>query len=682
MSTIQTYHMPANGLGTNFAEFDRPINFAATYTNRFRNTTGGAERRPGLGVYASAHVTGNPNLTRMHEYVDIHGNETLFSSDDFGNIYRLNASAWSTVLTGKSQFRILSAEANGKLIFCNGVDRNFYTDDAGNSFKELKAFITIGVLAAGSNTVTVVDGNVSNWIGNTLASNNDIVYNVTRNAYGIVTAIASASLTITNIGTSATGAGFCSVNQSNGDSYQLIDYVPVSAVPADAGGNTNIAVAGTGTNTITIAVSGVNFTSSELRTNDIIYNTTRSAISLISSVSANISLNQAIAGQVSGDSLVFLKSAMPIASWIHVHYGRCYYLDSRNNSRVVISAPDDPQDVTTYQNTLNATSYNFGTQQPSGDTIISMGTFLSYFVASGKKNLYIYQGNTPIADTGGTAINFTPIAYYPNGVASRFGISTDGTNLLHITVDGLQSVSLVNNPYSLNQNNASVPIFNTLKKAINSVSNTDNIQLTYYPRRRWLINKVGDQCYILNTNPSYGSDGVQQNIQSWHLFDGAWAQLNHYFVRRNGDLIGCGTNGSVYYLDNGNVNDVGTSISTDLVTAWLRLEEPEVTPRIKEGHFIRPIFESSGDISYTINARAGLDNFSSDSIIASAAALGTIGQAIIGQTAIGVGEFAETTKYPLRWRGEQVRIEFISQSNAATDVISAFTLYGNIGGVR
>lgn len=681
MSVVVTYHMP-HGLGTYFTEFDRPISFASLYTNRYRNINGGSARRPGMSVYGSAAVAGKPNLTRLHEFVSDTGSETLFSSDDSGNIYKFSASAWSTSLTGKSDARMISVEADGKLIVVNGVDRNFYTDDGGDTWRDLKALITTGTLAGGSNTTTLVDGNISNWVNNTLVSNNDIVHNVTRGGYAIVSTVASASLTHTTIGTGGNGAGKTTANQTTGDIYELEDYVDMPVILQPTGEYDNIAVLTTGTTSTVIAVSGVDFSTTEIRENDFVYNTTRGAIAHVGSVSAKVNLKETITGQISGDSIALFKSAMPIASWVHVHYGRVYYLDSRNQRRVVISAPDDPQDVTTYQETLDGTSFNFGSLSPAGDAILSMNTFLSYFVAAGKKNLYIYQGNTPISDNSGTTINFTAIATYPNGVASRFGLATNGGELLNITTDGLQSVSIGYNAYSMNQNNISMPIFNDFRAAIANTTDKDNIQTSYYPRRRWLINKIGDNCYVLNTNPSYQADGTMQQLQSWHLFTGLWAQQNHYFVRRNGDLLSCGPNGKVYYMDNGDYTDCGDPIATDLETAWLRLEEPQITPRIKEGHYIRPVFESSPDLEYTISVRAGLDSYSSDSITVSAGYTGAIGSAIVGTTPIGAGTFAQTEKHPLRWRGEQAKIKFTTKSSASEDVITAFSLYGNIAGRR
>jgi len=676
------YKIPSKGLGTDFSQSERPITFAEVYTNRFRNITGGAQRRPGLLRYGSR-ITGNPNVTRLHEWVGNGGQEVLMASDDFGNIYKydVSASAWSAAITGKSNVRLLSGQAEDKLIFVNGVDRNFYTDDGGQTFSELKALITRGVMAGGTNATTVVDGDISNWVGATLVANNDIIHNVTLNAYGIVSTVVSASLGITAIGSAATGAGLASRNQASGDQYELIDYVDLNIIPQASGLVDNVGTAGAGTTISVIAVSGVNFADTEIRTADFVYNTTRGAIALVGSVSANINLQQVITGQISGDSLAFFKSAMPIASWIHVHYGRAYYLDSRNQRNVVISAPDDPQDLTTYQKTLDASSFSFGTQQPSGDVILSMTTFQGYFVAAGKRNLYIYKGATPIADASNTAIDFVPTAFYPNGVVSRFGLGTNGVDLLHITSEGLQAVGIGNISNTTVQNNASLPIRNTLLEQI-GVTSADNVQLTYYPRRSWIVVKVSDQAYILNTNPNYDDGGNLVPGNSWHLFSGAWAQQNHYFVRRNGDLLGAYNNGLVYQMDTSASTDDGAQIQTDLTTAWLRLEEPQRTLRIKQGKYIKPIFESGSNLSYTINAVAGWDNYSSDSITVLTGGTGQIGSAIIGTTAIGTGEFTQSNKEPLRWRGEQFRVQFTTQSSASPDIITGFAIYGEIGGVR
>lgn len=676
------YKIPANGLGSDFSQYERPLTFAEVYTNRFRNINGGAERRPGMNR-VSGPIAGNPNLTRLHEWVSNTGSETLLSSDDFGNIWYFNTttSAWVAARTGGSFVRYISGQAEDKLIFVNGIDRNIYTNNGGQTFSELKAIITKGTTAGGTNTTTLIDGDISNWIGATLVANNDIVHNVTRGGYAIVSTVASAALTHTAIGTAATGAGLTTSDQASGDSYELIDYVDLNIIPQLNGALDNVGTATAGTSTIVIAVSGVNFANTEIRSGDFVYNTTRSAVAIVGTVSANINVTQTVTGQTSGDALAFFKSAMPIASWVHVHYGRVYYLDSRDQRRVVISAPDDPEDVTTFQKTLDTTSYGFGTQQPTGDVILTMTTFQGYFVAGGQKNLFIYKGNTPIKDTSTTDIDFTPTAFYPNGVVSRFGLGTNGSDLLHVTAEGLQAINIGNISNTTVQNNVSVPIRTEMLGFI-SQTNPDNVQLTFYPRRSWLITKVADRGYILNTNPSYTDGGQLLPVASWHLFTGKWAQQNHYFVRRNGDLLACGNGGLVYQMDNGAAVDDGNIIATDLVTAWMRLEEPQKTVRVKQGQYIKPVFESASNIEYTINAVAGWDNYSSDSITIPAGGGGAIGSSIVGTTPIGSGEIAQANKHPLRWRGEEVRIEFITESSATPDIITGFTLYGDLGGIR
>lgn len=673
------YNLPMYGLGTDFSEFDRPITFAETYTNRFRNITGGAERRP--GAIRAGTATGQPAFTRCHELVSNDGTTTLFSSDDFGNIWKFDTiSSGTGVYNFPDYARSLSAQVGDKLIFVNGVSRNVYTKD-GRTFIELKALITQGQAAAGTNSTTLVDGQISNWINNTLVANNDIIHNITAGGYGIVSTIASASLTMTPISTSATGAGLSTTTQAAGDTYELIDYVNLNVIPQSDNVSINTATAVSPTSTTVIAVSGVDFSTTEIRYGDFIYNTTRGAIAMVGSVSANVNLQQSITGQVAGDALAFFKSAMPIASWIHVHYGRTYYLDSRNKRRWVISAPDDPQDVTTYQKTLDATSFSFGEQQPTGDIILAGCTFQKYFVSSGQKNLYIYEGIDPIADTSTSTVDFKPVATYPNGIASRFGLGTNGSDLLHITTEGLQAINIGNISNTTVQNNASVPVRTAMLNAIMGAP-TDDIQLSFYPRRSWQICKTGDVCYILNTNPTYDSAGQLQIIASWHLFTGLWSQMSHYFVRHNGDLVGCKTDGYIYQLDSSAATDNGVPIATDLVTAWLRMEEPQRTVRIKQGQYIKPVFESGSGVGYTINAIAGWDAYSSDTAIVSAVGAGQIGSAIIGTTPIGAGNFAQATKTPLRWRGEEVRLEFITESSASPDIITGFTLYGAIAGIR
>ena len=147
-------------------------------------------------------------------------------------------------------------------------------------------------------------------------------------------------------------------------------------------------------------------------------------------------------------------------------------------------------------------------------------------------------------------------------------------------------------------------------------------------------------------------------------------------------MLACGQGGLVYFMDSSAATDDGTVISTDLVTSWLRLEEPQKTVRVKQGQYIKPIFESAANIEYTISVVAGWDNYSGDTIVVSAGGGGQIGSAIVGTTPIGSGNFAQANKYPLRWRGEQARLQFQTASSASPDIITGFSLYGDIGGIR
>lgn len=679
MITIE-YSVPKLGLGTDFGRADMPISYARDFKNRFTNITGKAERRPGISRFSPA-LPGAPNLTRLHEFVSPTGEEVLMASDK-GNVYRFDASAsaWSTVLTGKAGVDISSIQFDDKLIFFNGVDRNFYTDDGGLTFKELRAVINRGQTAGGTNATTLVDGNITFWLGQTQVANNDIVYNVTRNAYGVVTALASAALTHTTIGTGGTGSGLSSGNQTSGDSYILVDYVDMNVIPQGDGSLDNVGIATAGTSSVIVAVSGVNFANTETKIGDFVYNTTRGAIAQIVAVSANVNVVP-ITSQTSGDSLVFFKSAMPIAKAAHVHYGRMALLDARNQNRVVFTAPDDAEDVTTFAKTLDSSSFQFGSLQPSGDVLEGLSSFGQYIVLSGRRYAFFYRGEDPIKDAATDTTNFSPVGFYPDGVKSPLALTTTGNDLAFISGDGLQVIGVGSDSQNTVQNNASLPIRSELRRKISNVTDSSQIQVVYYPKRSWLLCKVGGEIYNFNVTPVLNEQGAVESKGSWSLFDGKFTQQNHYFVRRNGDLLCCGPNGAVYIFDNGSQTDDGQIISTSLKTAWLSGEDPAKTVRVKKGTYIKPIFESGGNIPYTIKAVAGWDGYSEDQVIVSAVGGGIIGTAVVGQTAIG-GTAVQTQKTPLRWRGEQVEVTIESASSAGPDVISGFTLYGEILGRR
>jgi hypothetical protein len=671
------YEIPRRGLGTDFSESERPITFAKTFRNRFININGAAERRLGISRFQNTTVPGAPNLTRLHEYTSKLGVDTLLSSTDTGNVYRYSASAWTQTLSGKAASRMISAQAGDKLIFVNGVDRNFYTDDGGQTFNQLKSLISQGQAGSGTNTTTLKDGNITSWLSSTQIALNDVVFNSTVSAFGVVTAVSGADITHTTIGTSGLGAGLAATNQTNGQNYQVIDTVPLNIIPRGLTKD-NTAVAGPSTTTTVIQVSGADLSALGLKTGDFIYNTTRNSLMVAQSVSANVNV-QATTGQTSGDSLIFIKDAMPIAKWVHVHYGRTYYVDAEDQTKVVISAPDDPQDLATFAKTLDASTFDTGSLQPQGDIIQTIQTFQKYLVMGGLNNLYVYQGIDPVQDTTASSVVFTPVGVYPQGCVSRFSLAHTGNDLLFISPDGLLNASVGSDSNSLVNSNISDVIKNDVREII-AATQPDSIQLSYYPRRNWVMMKIGETIYNFNNTPVSNRSGQLEAGGSWSTFDGTFASMNHYFIRRNGDLLGCATNGSVFSLDSG-FTDNGSIIPTDIESAWYRLEEPNRSIRVKDVKYIKPIFESGGGVVYNIEADAGFDGFARDTVSVTAGGSAIVGQAIVGTAVIG-GSGVQTTKLPLRVRGEEIKIRITTNTSAGPDVLSGFTLYGNMYGRR
>ncbi len=679
MITI-SYSIPTRGLGTDFAQSERPITYAQSLKNYFINLNGAAERRLGMQILVSgAIVSGQPTLTRLHEYVDRDGTETLMTSTDDGRIYVLGASAWTQVLNVGTSARFLSVQVGKRLIFCNGTDRNIYTDDAGSTFKPLEAIINEGTTTSGTDTTHLNDSQVTDWLTQTQVAINDVVFNETVSAYGIITNGTAAGLVHTTIGTGGTGAGLAASNQASGQVYRVIDTVALNIVPVGTSYD-NVAIAGSGTSTTQISVSGLNFSGTTIATADYVYNSTRAAVTRVQSVSANISVNS-VTGQTSGDSLVFLKSAMPITDWLHVNWGRTYYLDGKEPTQVRISSKDDPRDLATFQKTLDASSYDFGSQQPQGDILLNMGTFQKYFVAGGRRYLYVFSGIDPIADTSASTVNFTPVAVYPQGVVSRFGLANTGNDLLFISPDGLTNATVSFDSQNLVSNNLSDVIKSTVRQQIISTSNTDDIQLINYPRRKWIMMKIGPNIYNFNNSPVAGPDGnLEAGTGTWSLFNGKFAQQNHYFLRRNGDLVACGANGRVYKMDTGYTDD-GDIIPGEIITPWYRLEEPQRSIRVKDGKYIKPIFESGTGVVYTIQARAGFDSLSSDTAMVTAVGGSQVGVYAVGINPIG-GTGVDTAKVSLRWRGEEMQFTLTSNSSAGPDIVTGWTLYGNQYGRR
>lgn len=682
MTVIQTKYTPGRfGLATEFSVSEMPIEYSRNFTNRFINLRGDAEKRAGISRLGSA-VPGTPTVTGIHEYVDRLGNVSLFCSGG-GSIYKYDASAetWSQVLTGKdTSSRLISVQMTDKLIFTNGVDRNFYTDDAGATFKELKAIMETGQASSTQTSSTsLTDANITNWLSETFVTNNDVLYNASKNASGIVTSVGATNLSVSTIGSAATGIGFATGNQESGDRYQVIDTIEMNIIPV-ANGFDNFATLTAGSTTGVVAVSGVDFSDTEAAIGDYIYNTTRNALTQVTSVSANLNVTT-VAGQTANDTVTFHKSAMPISSYPHVHYGRLYLIDGRQRSLVRVSGPNDPQDFSSFQENIEAITEFYSTRQPQAETLLTLKTFQQYLVAGGQRNVYADRGIDPIQNTSAQQTDFNPVGLFPQGCVSRYGLESIGGACIFAANDGLRNFAATFDAASFQTANISEAIKTELANAIASKANdSDEIQCVHYPRRNWMLFKVGDVIYNYNYTPFYSQGQISQtNYSSFSKFTGKFAQQKIYFIRRNGDLLCAGANGLVYEFDKNAFDDDGDTIQAIYESGFLKLNEVQEGTQIKSGVYIKPVFETSAPISYTLTATGGFDELTTDSVVATTVGVGEVGRARVGSSPIG-GKRIFENKLPLRWKGEQFRIRIETNTTEGPDVITGFTIYGNILG--
>jgi len=214
----------------------------------------------------------------------------------------------------------------------------------------------------------------------------------------------------------------------------------------------------------------------------------------------------------------------------------------------------------------------------------------------------------------------------------------------------------------------------------NKSGDPDQIQCTHYPRRNWLLFKVGDTIYNYNYTPYYQAGVINANTYgSFSKFTGKFAQQNVYYVRANGDLLCAGAGGKVYIFDSGNYDDDGDNILTILETGFLTLQEPQQSTQIKSGVYIKPVFETSQPIAYTIQAFGGFTESSTDEVGTMTQGVGQVGFAVVGSSPIG-GSRVYMQKLPLRWKGERFRVSISTENTSGPDIITGFTIYGNILG--
>lgn len=686
MTAIQTKYAPGRyGLGSEFADSEVPLEYSSRLVNRFINISGNAEKVQGISRLGG--LAGTGTITGLHEHIDDDGIATLMCSYG-GEIYSYNetTTVWTKILTGKDAAeRLNSVQMGEKLMFVNGSDRNFFTDNGGALFQELKALILRG---QGSSTSTsaggLSDSNVLNWLTSTFVTENDLVYNPTIGGYGIITSVGATNIQHTIIGSAATGIGHptisTSANQGTGDFYQIIDLVELNIIPQNSGFD-NFTTGTTGTSAAGIAVSGVNWLLTEARVGDFIYNTTRAAVTQVSAISTAQLTVQPITGQTANDSLEFYKSAMPISDWAHVHFSRAYHIDSRTPSKVRISGPNDPQDMTTFQRTLSAITQDYGARQPQAERLRSLDTFQQYLVANGDRNIYVDGGIDAIQDTTAAVVNFAPVGLFPQGGVSRYGLKSIGGGMIFASNDGARNFISGSNNLTFQTSNISEAIKSELAAQIGSkLTDADEIQLIHYPRRNWLMFKIGDVIYNYNYTPFYEAGQVQATAYgSWSRFTTKLAQQKCYLIRRNGDFVCAGPGGRVYKFDTGTYSDDGDSINTVIESGWLSMQEPQQSTQLKSGNYIRTQFEAGAPITYTITVTGDYSEISTDTITVGADGVGQVGFAQVGTSPIG-GKRILDKKLPLRWKGKQFKVRIETNDQNGPDIITGYTIYGNILG--
>lgn len=677
-----TYEVPVNGLATDFTESELPLNFALRFKNRFINRLGGAEKRRGL-TQTGNNLPDPASVTGIHEHVDEVGNTTLLASYD-GKIYRFDDPGWTLVHTMGSSGRLRSAHFQDKLVFFNGVDRQEFTED-GTIFKELKALIEVGLGGDETAANRLNDADITDWNTATNAAVNDIVYYPDLSAYGIITSVSASAVNHTAVSANGTGLGDGTGTPNTGEPYEIIDLVPLNLV--DNGVELdNTAVGTSGTSTTTVAVSGVDFSDGEARIGDFVRNTTRSAVAQIEAIGVSALTVTTVASQTTGDSFVFLKSAMPIAYHMHVHYDRAYYVDSRDRRNIIVSDTFDAQGLTADSGSLDDVTFFAGALQPQGDVIVTLGSYQNFFVIGGEHNIYLYSGTVPI----GTNADFVPQALFPQGVISQDGMLTIGNDLVFVGHDGVQTVSQISDASQLGRDTLTFPISNTLRDELDSVPR-DEIILFHYRQRSWIVLKVGATMYVLNysTRADESGGAFRENLielakqGSISLFDGLLAQGASFLERRNDQLlVGCAGGKVCLFDQDGIYTDDSAIYATDFQTGWLLLEPPgRKSVNYKSIKYIEPIFEGNASIEYEITGIGGFDFDSSEIInVAASSQTSQVGTAVI-PSVIG-GAAISSVKHSLRVRGQAIQIRFATADNKGPDTISRFTLYAAIHGAR
>lgn len=719
------YPVALRGLGTEFPESDKPVEFASKLTNRFINIYGHAEKRPGCKRIESPYTntfdgaatyTSQPGrIDHLFEHVSANGTEklttilyTTTASSHSLRSFDENRQAWNTgsLFNGindpfSNLLRCNQTSVSGRFTSTQVDDRtiiaspNYWTMEyKASNFDILLPVIEQGRLTANTSANKVYDSAVGSWLNSTFVSPFDLLYNVSKSAYGIITSVGTTDLDVTTIGSAgenATGIGLNSSNVSgfntesqSGDYYKVIDLVENNIFEFQPNIKENNAIATSATDTSVIAVSGVDFSTTKLLRGDYVYNSTRNKVTRVLSVSANCRVNE-ITGQVPGDSLVFLRRPIPPSNFAHNHYGRLYLIDERDKNKIRVGGINDPNDFTTFTNTLESATLDLGSNQPQGESLLSMASFQRYLVIGGTKNTYIYQGTNPIVDVSGNNSDVTPVGLFNNPVLSQNAFANMGQSMAFMSNDGARSFN-ISDVLAVQTDNISEAIKTEFREAIQSNNYAyENLQVVHYAKRNWVMFKVGTVIYNFNYTPLY-VNGQFYRGGSWSKFTGLLAEGDHYLVRKDGTLVFASYDADnnanyIYEFDTGDYQDDLVDVPTEYESAWITLEADSGRGIVKDGRYIKPYLECYGDTNYYINAVADLEtNTTCDSVVVSALGGGAIASAAVGTSKVGGNVVINELKHPLRWRGEQMKLSIATSGGNGKETISKFVLYGNTFG--
>ena len=88
------------------------------------------------------------------------------------------------------------------------------------------------------------------------------------------------------------------------------------------------------------------------------------------------------------------------------------------------------------------------------------------------------------------------------------------------------------------------------------------------------------------------------------------------------------------------------------------------------------------NVTYAIRAESPYQAESGETVRVTAQPVGgVIGLAVVGTHSIG-GSPAQAPKYPLRWRGERVKFNFLTDDTTGPDILTHYTVVYNKYGTR